>query len=86
MKFIKKKGITPGRINRLLGVLLAISLVVGGAFYWYGCIQEAGLVLVVIVVLVVGILFPFGVRMAQRDGFLDGYARAKDHFDRKEKS
>jgi hypothetical protein len=85
MKLLKKKGITSGRINRLLGVLLAISLAVGAGLHWQGSIREAGLVLLIIVALIVGILFPFGVRMAQRDGFLDGYARAKDHFDREGK-
>lgn len=86
MKLFRKKGITPGRINRLFGVLLAISLAVGAGLYWQGSIQESGLVLLVIVTLVVGILFPFGVRVAQRDGFLDGYVQAKNGLDKKKKS
>ncbi len=82
---MKKKGITPGRINRLLGVLLAIFLAVGGWLYWQNFIHEIGLIFIVVVVLVIGVLFTFGTRMAQKDGFLDGYVRAKDSFDKKEK-
>lgn len=41
-----------------------------------------GLMGVIILVLV----FVFGVRVAQKDGFLDGYSRAKDDFDKQKKS
>lgn len=81
-----KKGLTPGRINRFFGILLAIFLVVGGFLYWRGFINEIGLILMVVIALVAGISFTFGTRMAQRDGFLDGYGQAKNNFDKKKKS
>jgi hypothetical protein len=80
-----KKGLTPGRINRLFGVLLAIFLGVGAYLYWFGYIRELGLALVIIIALVAGVLFTFGTRMAQRDGFLDGYTRAKNGLEEKKK-
>lgn len=38
-----------------------------------------------VITLVSGISFTFGTRTAQKDGFLDGYARAKDNFDKEKK-
>lgn len=76
-------GLTSERINRLFGLALAIFLAVAGILYWQGYIQEMGLILVGVIVLIAGILFVFGTRTAQKDGFLDGYARAKDDFDKK---
>lgn len=83
---LMKKRITPGRINRFFGILLAIFLAIGGFLYWQEYIQEEGLILIGVIALVAGILFTFGVRIAQKDGFLDGYARAKNNFDKKKKS
>lgn len=80
-----KKGLTSGRINRIYGILIAIFLAIGGFLYWQGYIQETGLVLVGVITLVSGISFTFGTRTAQKDGFLDGYARAKDNFDKEKK-
>lgn len=80
-----KKRLTPGQINRLFGTLLAIFLAIGGFLFWQGYIQEMSLLLVAVIALVAGASFTFGTRMAQRDGFLDGYARAKDNFDGKKK-
>lgn len=82
---VKKKSLTPGQIIRLFGTLLAIFLASGGFLYWQGFLQEMGLVLIGVIVLVVAILFVFGIRIAQKDGFLDGYVRAKDDFDKKRK-
>jgi len=80
-----KKGITPGRIDRLFGILIAIFWVLAGFLYWQKRITEITIVLAVVASLVGGILFVFGTRTAQKDGFLDGYARAKDGFDKKKK-
>ena len=76
-------GLTPGRINRLLGVVLAFFLAVAGILYWQGYIQAIELLLAGIIALVAGIAYVFGIRVAQKDGFLDGYTRAKDDFNRK---
>jgi len=86
LKVMRKKGVTPGRANRCFGVLLALFLAFTGFLYWKEYIQEAGLILVGIIALAAGILFVFGVRIAQKDGFIDGYARAKDNFDKKKKT
>lgn len=85
MEEMKKKVITPGRMIRLYGLIFAVFLALGGLLYWQGTIQMKGLILMGITALVSGILFTFGVRIAQKDGFLDGYVRAKDHFDKKKK-
>lgn len=79
-------GLTSGRINRLLGVVLALFLAIAGFLYWQGYIQAIVLILTGIVALVVGISYVFGIRIAQKNGFLDGYSRAKDNFDKQKKS
>lgn len=83
---MRKKGLTPGQINRLFGIILAFFLAIAGFLYWQGQINLESLLLVAILILVAGISFTFGVRIAQKDGFLNGYARAKDNFDKKEKT
>lgn len=80
------KRLTPGRINRLFGVILSFFLAVAGVLYWQGQISLESLLLVAILTLVAGVAFTFGVRTAQKDGFLDGYARAKNNFDKKKKT
>ena len=82
---LMKKGITPGRIIRFFGILIAAFWVLAGFLYWRYQFTKTFLVLAVIATLVNGALFVFGIRTAQKDGFLDGYARAKDHFDKKKK-
>ena len=79
-------GLTSERINCLFGIVLAIFLAIGGFLYWQGYIQEIVLILVGIIALVAGISYVFGIRIAQKDGFLDGYTRAKDGFDKEKKS
>jgi hypothetical protein len=79
-----KKGLTPGRINRLFGVLLALFLTLVAIFFWYEQIGGEGLVLIAFLVLSAGILFVFVVRRAQVDGFLDGYSRAENNLKKKE--
>ena len=78
-----RKGLTPGRINQLFGIVLAIFLAIAGVLYWQGYIQAIELLLAGIIALVAGIAYVFGIRVAQKDGFLDGYSRAKDNFDKK---
>lgn len=79
-------GLTPGRINQLFGIVLAIFLAIAGFLYWQGYIQAIVLILTGIIALVAGISYVFGIRIAQKDGFLDGYSRAKDNFDKQKKS
>lgn len=78
-------GLTVGRVNRFFGILLAIFLSLGGLLYWQGYLKERGLILVGIITVVAGISFTFGTRVAQKDGFLDGYVRAKDEIEKKKK-
>lgn len=82
---MRKKGLTPGRINRLFGVILSFFLAVAGVLYWQGYIHQVGLMLAAAISLVSGISYVFGIRIAQKDGFLDGYARGQDNFDKKKK-
>jgi len=81
-----KKGITAGRINRFFGIVLGIFLVFAGFLYWQNRITEIGLITVILVALATGFLFVFGVRIAQKDGFFDGYVRAKNELDKKKKA
>lgn len=82
---MKKKGMTTEQIIRFFGLLLAIFLAVGGFLYWQGYMQTIGLVMIGVVVLVAGISFTFGIRVAQKDGFLDGYNQAENDFNNKKK-
>lgn len=47
--------------------------------------QIGGIVFVAVLILTLILVFIFGVRIAHKDAFLDGYARAKDDFDKKKK-
>ena len=88
MKVVKKKlidGLNTDKITRFFGFLMAIFLGLDVILYWQGYIGEAGLALVGIIVLVAGVSFTFGTRVAQRDGFLDGYVQAKENRDRQKK-
>ncbi|MFZ5366491.1 MAG: hypothetical protein ACOZBZ_04370 [Patescibacteria group bacterium] len=80
-----KKRLTPGQIDRCFGVILAIFLAFAGFLYWQGYIQGSGFLLTAIVVLLAGAFCVFNTRRAQKDGFLNGYARAKDDFEKKKK-
>jgi len=80
-----KKRITPGRANRCFGILLAIFLAFAGFLYWQNYIQGTAFLLLAIAILAAGIWCTFNTRIAQRDGFLDGYARGKDNFDKEKK-
>ena len=80
-----KKGITTGRINRFFALFTAIFLALAAFLYWQNHISLFALIVTGILGLAVVVLFVFGVRISQRDGFLDGYARAKDNFDKKKK-
>lgn len=78
-------GLNTDKITHFFGLTLAIFLAIGGFLYWQGYIQELGLILLGIITIVVGISFILGVRVSQKDGFLDGYVRAKDNFNKKKK-
>lgn len=45
--------------------------------------QIGGIIFVSVLVLILILTLIFGVRIAHKDAFLDGYAQAKDHFDKK---
>ncbi len=79
------KLVKPGQMIRLFGFVLAIFLGLAGFLYWQGRLRETGFTLTIIIALIAGVSFAFGVRAAQIDGFLDGYARAKDDFDKEKK-
>ena len=76
-------GLNTDKITRFFGFLMAIFLIIGGLLYWQGYIKEVGLILVGIITIMTGVSFTFGTRVAQKDGFLDGYVRAKDDLDGK---
>lgn len=73
----------PGQMIRLFGFILAIFLGLAGFLYWQGRLRETGFTLTVIIALIAAVSFTVGVRVAQIDGFLDGYARGKNEFDKK---
>ncbi|MCJ7793111.1 MAG: hypothetical protein MUP45_03980 [Candidatus Marinimicrobia bacterium] len=79
------KIVNPDLMERIFGIIMAIILVIGGLLYWRGDIEETGLILIGVVVLIAGVSFIIGIRVSQADGFLDGYVRAKNHFDGKKK-
>lgn len=79
------KLVKPGQMIRLFGFVLAVFLVLAGVLYWQGLLRETGFTLTVIIVLIAAVFFVVGVRIAQIDGFLDGYVRAKDEIEKEKK-
>ena len=79
------KLVRPGQMIRLFGFILAVFLVLAGVLYWQGLLRETGFTLTVIIALIAAVFFVVGVRIAQIDGFLDGYVRANDEFEEKKK-
>jgi len=77
------KVLKPDLMERFFALVMAMTLIIGGLLYWRGYIKEPGLILLGVFVLVAGVSFTVGIRVAQRDGFLDGYIRAKDDLDNK---
>lgn len=83
---MKKKIIklaTPDLIERFFTLAMAVVLIVAGLLYWRGYIKEPALILLGVFVFVAGVSFVLGIRTAQINGFLDGYAQAKDELAKK---
>jgi len=79
------KLVRPGQMIRLFGFILAVFLVLAGVLYWQGLLSKTGFTLTVIIALITAVFFVVGVRIAQVDGFMDGYVRAKEEIEKKEK-
>lgn len=85
IRAVKKKfeGLSTDSIGRLFGYAMAMILAFSVLLYWQGYIRAGGLILVCVVVLIAGISFTFGTRVCQKDGFLDGYACARNGLKKK---
>ena len=70
----------------LLAAVLVLSLIPGVFHFWQGFVNLTFLIFWILVLLIIGVLFVFGLRFAQKDSFLDGYTKAKDDFDKEKKS
>lgn len=80
------KLVKPGQMIRLFGIVLAIFLALSGFLYWQNYLHEIGFTLMVTIALIAAVAFVVGVRVAQIDGFLDGYVRAKEEIEKKGKA
>ena len=89
MKVVKKRffdSLTADQLNKIAAAILAVFLLVGGILYWQQEIGILGFVFFVLFALVIAGLLVFDTRVVQKDGFLDGYARGKDNFDKEKKA
>lgn len=81
MKKVKKKlgldNLKTHHFPRILAVVLLSFLTVGILFYWQNAITLESLVFWVFGLVVIGLVFILGIRVAQRDAFLDGFRNGR---------
>ena len=66
------------RVIYLFSFIWVVFLGLVGFLYWQGYIQQVALILLGIIALIVAIVFIIGVRIAQRDGFMNGFKNGRD--------
>lgn len=66
-------GIKADHFSWIVALTLTLLLTGGIFFYWQQAISFEGLVFWVLGLVVIGLVFVFGARLAQRDGFQDGF-------------
>lgn len=60
-------------------IFLVISFLgIGGVLYWQDDITLRGLLLLILMSLLTGISFVLGTRIAQKDGFVDGFKKREE--------
>lgn len=60
-------------------IFLMISFMgIGGVLYWQDDITIWGLLLLIFMSLLSGVSFVWGTRIAQKDGFVDGFRKGKN--------
>lgn len=86
MKAVRRKvsvnNIKIQQLLRILAVVLVFFLTAGALLYWQNAITLEGLVLSVLGSVVIGLLFVFGVRVVQRNAFLDGFRNGRNGVER----
>lgn len=63
----------------VVAVLLATLVGGTGVLYWQGVVALGGLIFVVLMAFLLGAAAVLGETVAQRDGFLDGYRKGRNH-------
>ena len=69
----------------MLAVVLVIFLTAGVLFYWQNAVSLEALVVWVLGLVVIGLVFIFGERVAQRDGFVNGFRNGRNGVKKVEK-
>ncbi len=67
----------------MVAIVLIVFLTLGILLYWQKEITLGSLVLWVLQLVVIGLLFIFGVRIGQRDAFVDGFRNGRDGVEKK---
>lgn len=81
MEIVKKIGVNNLKTRHfpwLVGAILVFFLTAGVLLYWLGVISVGIFVLGALGILIIGFLFVFGIRVAQKNGFVDGFKNGRD--------
>ena len=76
-------GLTYKRINIFWGVAMVAILILSGILYWLDQITGIGLILLAVAIFIGSICFSLGTTVAEKDGFVNGYAHGKDNSEKK---
>ena len=77
----KKSSLNSFKVNSfrwLLILILLVSLGIGIFLYWQNSISWLVLVFWSLILVVIGLLFALGIRIAQRNGFIDGFKNGRN--------
>ena len=62
----------------ILAAILIVWLTAGIFLYWQNAINLGSLALWILGMVIIGFLFVFGIRIAQKDGFVNGFRDGRD--------
>jgi len=66
-------------------IVLVVFLTAGVLLYWQNSVTLGALALWTLGLVIIGFLFVFGTRVAQKDGFIDGFRNGRDGVKRAKK-
>ena len=64
----------------ILAVVLVVWLTAGIFLYWQNAINLGSLTLWILGMVMIGFLFVYGIRIAQKDGFINGFRNGRNGF------
>lgn len=78
-----RENLTTGQLNKIVAAAFSLFLLGGGILYWQQEISFLGFAFFAFFALVAGGLLVFDNRVAQKDGFLDGFRDGVDKIEAK---